>query len=365
MDASIVGFIDRNPRQINKIVDQTFFRLLESIAPFDMCFPMTSYMSRKLLLAKFKRHKPTIASIVAEEQEIPATRNRATLTEELFNNLKLGKRYVYTARDFELMHEMNRYLGEAGGQSTAMASDLRRYFFGIVADLIPAIAETAMMLAIEIATTGSCDYTDPITNQRVTLTYDDIIANHFPIDLVGGALWSAAATCTPLENLRLWSEDYYNNLGMWPEKVVMRFTQLRQIADSNEAKVAWLRTMGADSTAPETTGVYLKDEQVMDMVMTRTRCREVLLMDQQYSVDVAGTGEPEDKYFLEEGRVFFAKDGYVERAMVPTVEKDFQPGVYVHSEVIKKSPRVEESLAVANMIPFVPDPRYLAGRKVA
>jgi hypothetical protein len=144
----------------------------------------------------------------------------------------------------------------------------------------------------------------------------------------------------------------------------MHFAQLRQIADSNEAKIAYLRTIGADSATPDVTGVYLKDEQVIDMIKMRVRCQTVELFDAQYSEE-AEDGTVTDKFFLPDNYYLFGRDGYLERALVPTVEKDFQPGVFVHSKVVEESPRQERTVAVANGIPLVVDERYIAARKVA
>jgi hypothetical protein len=360
-NASIVEFLGRNTRTITQIVDQTFFRLLEPMTLIDQIMPSTNYVARELLILKLVRHRPTVASIVAEEQEIPPSRPRAQLNEELLGVLNLGKKLEFKARDYELMYDLMRYAREAGARGAQMEAELKKHFFGLVADLIPPIYEKMTVLSLKIATTGSCVFTDPLTGARVDLSYDDTIANHFPAALAGNNVWTNVAS-TPLANLEKHARDYFNNLGMWPQRVVMRFSMLRNIADTTEAKVAWLRNNG--NSADDPTGVYLSDEQVIDMVRRRTRCQSVDLLDIQYSEEQED-GTIVDKYFLEDNYYFFARDGFLERAFVPTVEKDFAGGVFLNSKVVEEAPRRERSVAMANGVPMVADPRYLAARKVA
>jgi hypothetical protein len=363
-DASIANFLNRNTRTVTAIVDQTFARLLEPITVLDRYMPTKNYISRKLLLLKFKGHRPTIASVVAEEQEIPPSRPRATLDEDLLGNLKLGKKLVFKARDFEMMNELMRYSLEAGPLAEQMTQEIKKYFFGLVADLVPPLIEKHTVLTMQIATTGTCTFIDPLTGARVELTYPNTIATNLPAALAGNNRWSQPATATPLANLQKHATDYYTNLVQWPYAVMLHFDTLRQIAETNEAKVAYLSTVGATTGPADTSGVYLKDEQVIDMIRARTRCQTVEIFDAQYSEEQEN-GDVIDKFFLPDNYYLFARENYMERALVPTVEKDFQPGVFLHSKIIEEAPRQERSVAVANGIPLVADERYIAARKVA
>jgi hypothetical protein len=49
---SVVEYLNREKRKIDKIVDQTFFRLLEGTAPIDALMPRTSYVDRSLLISR-------------------------------------------------------------------------------------------------------------------------------------------------------------------------------------------------------------------------------------------------------------------------------------------------------------------------
>jgi hypothetical protein len=364
MDVSIANYINRNTRTIAQIVDQTFKRLLESTTALDSVMPTTNYMDRMLLLIKYKAHRPTIAQVVAEEQEIPPTRPRATLDEQTLGNLKLGKKLVWKARDYELMDRLMNLAAQSGPRGSQMEMEIKRIFFGQIADLVPAITEALTVRAIEIATTGSSIFTDPLTGARVNIAYTVDPSLVLTAQPAAARRWTTPATCTPLADLESHSLAYYNLLVEWPQKIFLHFNTLRDVANSVEAKTAYLRTMGADAAAPDTGGVYLKDEQVIDLIKTRCRCQSVELFDAQYSEETEG-GDPVDRFFLPENTYFFAKDGYMERAFVPTVEKDFAPGIFQHTKVVEEAPRQERSVAVANCIPFVADERYIAARRVA
>lgn len=362
--SSIVELFTAQKRGYDKIVDTTFFRLLEETTAISPIFPITSYPSRKILLAKTQHSRPTIGSIVAEDQDIPATRPRATLSEEVFSNLKIGKKLLFLERDFELMFEMQTYLSTTGTAQAQVAAAIEKHFFGLAADLVPCVIEKLTVLTFQVAMTGSCIYTDPLTKARVELTYPGVLPTLLPAALTGTARWTQSATATPLANLETHATAYYDALGTFPQKIIMRWSTLRQIANSVEAKTAVMRRMGADSTTPDTTSSYLSDAQVIDLILERTRATALILFDAQYSEE-ASNGTVTNKYYLEDNTYLFARDGQFERAFVPTVEKDFAPGIFYVAETTSKAPRREHSIAVGNGIPFTADDRYIAARKVA
>lgn len=362
---SIAEYLGRQKRTIDKIVDQTYFRLMEDVGVMEEQLPRTNYDDRTLLALKMDHGRPTVASLVAEEQEIPVSRQRLSLSEDLMGNLKIGKQHVWKARDFEAMRKLQ--LMVASGETTAAVSQgLQKYFFGQVADLVPAVFEKALVLTMKVATTGSCIFTDPLSGAKVELTYPTVAA-HLPAALAAAARWSQPTTCTPLQNLADHAQTIKDTLGYWMTRLTLRDLNFRQIANSNEAKIAYLRKIGSSldtSIADNLAGIYLEDQQVIDLIKSRTRVEEVVIFDAQYSEEQAD-GTILDKPFLDDNYYFFGKPGFIEQAFVPTVEKDFQPGIYSNSRVLNDAPRVERSVAVGNMVPACFDPRCIAARKVA
>ena len=76
-----------------------------------------------------------------------------------------------------------------------------------------------------------------------------------------------------------------------------------------------------------------------------------------------------DKDFLavgaNTGYYMFGWDGAIERGFVPTIENKLASGIYVvNGEKTNDVPHRYWSTAVANFVPVVRDPRYIAARKV-
>lgn len=368
---SIVEYIERKKRSIDKIVDQTFFRLKESTESVNAYHPITSYSDSQLLSLRFTRHAPTLAPVIAPGQDIPPSRPQMTLNEDQFTSMKIGKSIVWKEKDFELMRKMQMMLSAGGPANSEAAQALENYYFGQIADLVPAIYNTTLKNSFRVALTGACTYQDPLSKYQVALDYTSgLNANQFPAALTSTARWNqpTQAACTPLANIETHATNMYNLVGMWPN-IRMRWTVLRYIADSNEAKIAWMRKTGnSTSGTPDVTGMYLSDEQTISMVAERLRGGSVTVFDAMYSEEAAD-GVVTDKYYISDSvnssdYYILEYPNYIERAFVPTVEKDFAPGVYTISERTSYAPRVERSVAVAANVVACFDPRLLAARKV-
>lgn len=320
---------------------------------------------RELLIARMSHRKLPMAQILAPNEEVKAVRPQMTLIEILNKNIKLGQKLVWTERDFELLNRLETQVAAGGPGAATARQAIQDYFFGNVQQLVPSVYEKSLFLAMRVAVTGNCNYTDPISGEQVAISYSPT-SGHIAATLTGNARWSQStnASCTPLANLEAHARTVYNNTGRWPQAVVMREANMRQVADSNEAKTAVLRKMGADSTNPDLTGVYIGDAQARDLILERTRATELIMFDAQYTEDSAA-GTQSDGYFLpDDYYLFIYEPGYIERAFVPTVERDFAPGLYQINEIESRLPRREYSAIAGCFVPFVRDERYIVARNV-
>ena len=369
--ASIYEFLERreNKDVWREQVDQTDWRLLNPVdrSRLDRLIPATSYPSRSILLNRMVTHRPTLATIIAEDAEVPPSRPQMILNEELLGNCKIGKKYAWNERDQKQLLELQQ-----GNLPQATKIAIENYFFGNIAGLVPAIYDKSMVMAMAIALTGSADFTDPISKAKFKISYS-LTSGHVPADLAGAALWSAPTTCTPLTNLSDHAEVVYNTLGKFPDSVMMRRVQLRQVAASNEAKVAWLAKYGGSgSTAQDITGIFLTDKMVMELIGERVNpfgMAEVIINDAKYSEELAN-GTISDKNFMANGALngyyTFGWDGYIERGFVPTIENRLAQGIYVvNGQKTDDVPHRYWTTAAANFVPVVRDPRYIASRKVS
>ena len=364
MALSIVDFFEREDRTVAKLVDETFWRLMEGSSDIDRQMPAKAYASAKMLLMKMKRGRPTIASIVAPEQEIPTTRMRMDLSEEYINKLKVGKQVVWTENYYELLHDLEKYSQQAGNSEIITA--IKNNFFMTGVDMIPQLYEKVSVLAMSLITTGACDFTDPLSGFRYTLSYaDKIVPALMPAALTTTARWTQPATANGLQNLYDHAKVYYDNFGMWPTEITMRWQTIRDLGNQVSTKQAALSKRGATGVLPaDTDALWLEDEEIIALIKTRAKVSTVTIMDSMYSEEQAD-GSIVDRYFLPDNCYYFSFNGIIERATVPTVEKNFQAGVYVKTKELDDAPKRERTVAVAAFCPFAPDPRKLAARKVA
>jgi len=371
MPNSIYEFLERRENKDiwREQVDQTDWRLLNPVdrSRLDRLIPATSYPSRSILINRMITHRPTLATIIAEDAEVPPSRPQMILNEELLGNCKIGKKYQWNERDQKQLLELQQ-----GNLPQATKIAIENYFFGTIGDLVPSIYDKSMRMAMEIALTGSVDFTDPISKAKFKMSYTTT-SGHIPAALTSTALWSAATTATPLQNLQDHAETVYNTLGKFPDSVSMHRTQLRQVAATNEAKIAWLtRTGGSGTTSQDLTGVFLSDMMVKELIGERVNPNtgaEVIINDAKYSEENAD-GTISDKFFLavgaNTGYYQFGWDGYIERGFVPTIENKLASGIYVvNGQKTDDVPHRYWTTAVANFVPVVKDPRYIAARKVA
>lgn len=370
MPDSIYEFLERRENKDiwREAVDQTDWRLLNPVdrSRLDRLIPAVSYPSRSILINRMVTHRPTLATIIAEDAEVPPSRPQMILNEELLGNCKIGKKYQWNERDQKQLIELQQ-----GNLSTALKQAIEDYFFGTISDLVPAIYDKSMVLSMSIALTGSCTFTDPISKVKFSISYP-VTSGHIPTALAGGALWSAPTTCTPLADLEAHAETVYNTVGRFPDSISMHRAQLRQVAASSEAKIAYLTRMGGSgTTSQDLTGVFISDRACMELIGERVNPftgAEVIINDAKYSEEQANA-TISDKFFLavgaNTGYYQFGWDGYIERGFMPTIENRLASGIYVvNGQKVDDVPHRYWTTAVANFVPVVRDPRYIAARKV-
>jgi|GEM_PF-1452553 len=363
---SITDFLNQQTRTINRIVDETFWRLTESQDGLNGLIPTTSYLTRELFLLKQQHSKPTIANVYAEEQEIFNSRTRLTLNTELISNCKIGKQYTWKGMDFVEMDRLQNVTFNSYDGADAVRLAIENYFFGRAADLVPAIDSRALLMAINVLITGSGTFTDPLTNAQYSLTYANTSPALMLPALAGTARWTQPTTATALIDLENHGQAYYNRFGYFPKTLVMRYQMLRDIAnqDATRTAIAQLRGFPIATGAAAPAYYYVEDAIVTDLITTRLRGASIILFDAGFSEEDA-LGNIVDKYYIPANTYFFLEPDLCERAYVPTVEKDFAPGVFTLAEMVSRLPRVERVAAVANVIPFITDARKIASRQVS
>ncbi|MGL5925546.1 hypothetical protein [Chroococcidiopsis sp.] len=366
--AAIIDWYSRNTHKVQKIVDLSFFRLLESdTSVFADLAPIVDYVDVMLLIMKFSKSKPTIASLVSDEQELPTGRARIQISEEALTEARFGKQYVFKNNDFKAFKRLEDAIRRA--ESAELVDAFEGVFLGLAEDLAPAIVEKMTVLLMDVLTTGSCNFVDPLTGVRFQLAYPDTIATGPNQLLFTDAPVAGTQVNNPAANslaqLDAHAMAYYNNFGVFPSRIYLRWTNIRDIAAQTSTRLALSQRNGYSIASTDTASlnaVYVEDEQVTDLISQRLRGAEVKLLDAMYSEENEA-GVVTDKYFLSDNFYFFGEPGMAERSFVPTPEKMFEKGIYVGAKDIDDAPRIERLAGVGAGIPTVFDSRKLAARR--
>lgn len=378
MAGEILEYLNRQDiaNSVRVLVDQTNYLLMndEAIPVLDRVIAPKFYADTNLLLNRIKHHRPTVGTLVSKDAEIPPSRPRMTLTEDVLKDSRIGKKLQYGSETLAMLRKLNMM---SGTNAIAYAEVVKEHFFGEISGLVPAIQDKSRLLSTQIALTGSCNFSDPISKVQFSVSYTTV-ASHMPNALTTTARWNQPTTCTPLANLNVHAETVYydpaggnDNLGRFPDYVFMNRLNMRRVADSNEGKIAFLTKFGGNgSTSQDLTGVYVTDEAIKAIIGERVNPRRpatVVEIDAMISEEQAD-GTITDKFLMDVNGstdyYFFAWDGYIERAFVPC-EEDGTSGIFIVSgELTNDIPFKTWTTAVANYMPIVLDPRQICARKV-
>jgi len=377
MPDTIYSFLQRreNLEKQEFLVDQTNYQLQNppELSDFDRVMPATFYADPLMIIRRFTKHRPTVATLISEDAEVPISRPQFALNEETLSRAKLGKKYAWKGADMDLLQKLNN-----PHTTPALRTLIENEFFGTVAGLVPAIYDKSKLLTVPVALTGSTTFTDPISGVQFALSYADaLVAEHMPIPLTAGARWNQPTTCTPLQNWQDHAEAiYYNStnpLGMYPAYVFLNRVNFLRARDSNEAKIAYLRELGnSTSGTPDFSGLTIPEPYFEGMIARRVNPRgtcKVVQLDAKISEEQTN-GTILDKFLMAvDGNTdyyFFGWDGYIERAFTPPVESmGAGGGIYiVNGQKTDDIPHRYWTAAAANFVPIVRDPRMIAARKV-
>lgn len=378
MTQSIYEYFERRDRkaEAQKIVNQTHINLLEETpTEFDAVFRAQFYPDPDMALIKVEGHRPTVATIVSDDAEIPVSRPRMTLTEDTIKDMRLVKKYAWTGKELKMFQKMQR-----SDINAELKAAYEEYFFGTVRSLPVAIQDKAKMLAVPIGLKGALTFSDPISGIPYEIDYTGYtVAEHLPAALTGNARWNQPTTCLPLQNLRDHSDAIFQTssrpLRKRPQYVFMDYAVFLLIRESNEAKLTWLATKGvATSDTPVLTGVKIPDDELKMMIAKMVNPdlpAKVVIMNSEISEEQTNKTIVDKPLFQADGSTnwyMFGWDGMIERAFFPSTESFLSgssAGIFLlNGQKVDSHPFRYWVEASANYMPLVPDPRMLAARKV-
>lgn len=370
---SFVEFYNRNTREVAEAVDQTEYELRENIGPLDALMPVQTYASRELLILKMKGDI-SVASIISPDQQLPNDQGEFSLNEDVLGNLLIGKQHVFTDKEYEMLEQMRTYLISGGPRGQAVVDAVEKYLYGMAADMPVAIDTKHLILMFQVLTTGACDYTDPLTELKVTLTYNDIVSALFPSTLTGNNRWSQPTTANGLANLEDLSEEWRSIHGVKPAWMLAHYTDLRNLANQTTTKNALGAKVGTDNTLASSLYIgtdynrqtlELEPGPMLELIRERTGVERVLIVDKKYT-ETLKDGTKRKSSFLPTNYVVFgdSEGGSYERARVPFKENGWQSGIYVRTKELDDAPLRERIAGMTAGVPFVKDGRYLCAQQI-
>jgi hypothetical protein len=377
-DLLISDFLRSHSRQITQIVDTTHRKLLISTEPLTALYPAVDYASANIAMAQLSGSTPVLARIIAPESEVPVTKTKIQLSVESIGQLKVALAHVWAENDYRMLQDL-----KSANISPELKSALTAYFYQYPLNLTKSVRNRALRIAILCSLEANVDYVDPITNVRVNIDYRDkmeSIARQFPAALTGLNAWSDPVNSTPLMNMATHLDDLYDLHGVRkPTALVLSYTTFMQIRNAVSTKEAWqMKTGGYVSDLPITdpnnplSRLFLKDEEVKDLISAYTGVpvNAITVAEGEFEEEQLDGSLIRQPYFSDSNGnsnyyCFHYENGQVESAFVPTVEKNFSPGLFELNELISKLPKKEITAVCGNVVPIIRNAKYLAARKVS
>lgn len=348
----IKDFLDKYGRTIQNQVDITSRDLMD-MADFLPEIPFRNYDDYEILTVKANKSR-TLANVIGYEAEVP-DRKAGTISVDTTSVIKFAKSHIYTEEDMKLMHKWERSVD-------GVSDTIKDYYFGTVTDLPSAIMDMMTRLTCEVLYTGAIAFTDPQTGSVVEATYTSD-SNQFPSALTTTARWNQPSTATPVTNLRTHVRNIYNNVkARMPIATVMNSNTYEAMISTDSFKQQALAILGANIS---TDSNYLISPEDVASIFRRDAypIPPIRIVDQAYESESADGTKTETR-FVPDGYYFFTFPQQGERAMGPSAENDFASGIYTLFEEVSKVPPIDRAVAVATGLPYFPDTRLLAGRKV-
>ena len=333
-------------------------KLLDQYAIPDEYAPMEMTDDFRVLEYMLERNQ-AIASIIATGQEIPQTRAGRLVKIEGSQFGKIAISHIFNEEDEIRMMELEKM------------QSMPRYFvdllIGTVDSLQPRVVKTANVLWWQTIISGLCDFTDPRSGTRFRLQYNTestLMPSPLTGNTAGSAIWTDYTNANGIENLQRHARAFYDINGYYPDEVAMSQDLLDNLLRQQSTR-NYALGLGIINNVPGSAVQAMIGQTILEKVTTELKIPKIRVTDAQYEIEIAPGQNIRGSYLPKDTYVFLTK-GMSKRLFSPTIEAKGKAGIFVMSEeTLKSSPPESRSYAVGRMIPFVPQPRYLAARKVA
>lgn len=368
-------------KEVDIIVEDTLARLKQRDKIIDRFLPIKEYDSRNFL-AYVVRKINTLASVIAYGGEIPSTR-QGKLSKVSAQMLKIALARTY---DEETQWQIIEAMDMAGAKGVTVqdrmtpegsiikgANDsLAQFLFGGVESLSQAVMDTLDVMAWQCLQFGKVDFYDARLNTTTVIDWKDAEAdyNHFPNALVATGntadtslnLWTDYEYADPLQTLVNAQETYHDTNGFQPTAIILSRRLRNDILQCNSTKEA-ARAM---QSAPYLGAVA---PNVLNILLEARELPPIITFDEMYEIE-NGEGDVTKGRFFNDNRFAFLSEDMGLRAIGVTLESrgsfDEMPisGLHVETYEKKKTPVIDETIAVCTAVPIIMNPKLLYSQQV-
>lgn len=238
--------------------------------------------------------------------------------------------------------------------------------FGCVDSLLPRIVKLANVLTAMVYYQAFVDFTDPRTGSGIRLKYNaypELMLPPITGNTPGDAVWTDYVNANGILNLKNHARAFYDINGYYPDETLMSQDLCDDLLQQQSTRDHAL-SLGIITNVPGSSVPAVVDEQILAKLAERLKIPPIRIFDAQYEIEVAPGQNVRGRYFPSDMYVFLTKGSQC-RLFGPTIEKKGKPGFFVKTEEdLKSSPPQSRSYAVARMLPFEPQVKHIAARKV-
>jgi len=382
MPGSIIELINMEMPVISKTIDLTIARVAQNGDTFvdgnpdpvlSAFFPLVNYPDMQLALMKLIASKPTLANVIAIDGDIPLKREFVSLTRENIGHCKVGAARMFVESDFDTLREAEK-LAAIG--STLASQAIRDAYLQSPIMLTQGVINLHSMLSIRTACTGACSYYDVESKVPYELSYTSQIPTaHLPVPLTTTRRWSILATATGIQDIVDHATAYYQTFRRFPRNIVMGLIEATSLRNQASTKLAIAKNKGVFisgvPTADEIAAIDAPTLEEISMCIAKkltgvgsqaTMINFIVSDALFYRRDESGVLVSGS--YIPAGYYFFAENGFIERAIVPTASNNYSGGLSTTTEILRKEPPQEQVTVAGRAVPLVSDPRLIAARNV-
>lgn len=299
-----------------------------------------------------------IASIISTGGEIPQTKG-GRLVEVEGQFCKVAISLIFNEEQEIRYMELSKIPNMPTGFVDMLIKD--------VDSLQPRAVKLSNVLWWQLITQGFVDFTDPRTNTVLRIRYN-VLPELFPNPLVGTtpglAPWTDYINGNGILNLQEHSNAFYEINGFYPKETAMRKRLYQHLIRQQSTRDSAL-SLGLITNVPGAATQPVMSKKIVDKICEELDIPPIRITDAQYEIEVSPGQNIAGSYLPWHTYTFLTK-GMTKRIWGPTIEGKGKPGLYVNvEETLKSSPPESRAYVVGRYIPFCPQPKRLAARKVA